>query len=297
MRTRLMGLLRLFIGRIPPVLGNPFADLMGEVVYRSARKSRRYAIGNISHVLGQGVSRRVLKRKVRGVFHNVMRNYYDLCRAPDTSDADIDRYVDFDWEGWNRLVSYLNAGRGVILVTAHFGSFDMMTQVITRRNVPMTVLIARIKPAWLSDFITQLRAARGLILVEVEEEEGSGLNLGALKRSVNVLKEGALLGVVADRNLEPHGMMIPFFGRDTLAAVGVAKMALRTQAVIVPAFCFRMKGNRYSLIFEDPIEPPKGGRSDAEIKDLLLRIFARFEHHISRNPEQWVLLQPIWREA
>jgi phosphatidylinositol dimannoside acyltransferase len=294
-RTRLMHVVRVFVGRLPPQVGNPLADRFGDVVYHFARKSRRNAISNMRHVLGPNVSKKELKKTVRGIFHNVMRNYYDLCRAPDMTDAEIDRIVEFDWDAWKNVVDLQERKVGVILVTAHFGSFDMMTQVINRRGLPLTVLISRIKPAWLSDFVNQLRGNRGLDLIEVGEEEESKLNLGALKKCVTILRSGGMLGVVADRNIEPNGVQIKFFGHDTMVAAGVAKMAIRARAVVIPSLCYRLPGNRYSLVFTEPIEPPNTGSSQDDVKALLTTIFSRFEHHIAKNPEQWTLLQPVWK--
>jgi lauroyl/myristoyl acyltransferase len=290
----MMGVLRVFIARIPPAIGNPLADRAGDIVYRYAKKSRRYANANVRQVLGPRASRQEVRRVVHGVFRNVMRNYYDLCRAPDMRDEEIDRVVDFDEQGWKRVLALHEQKRGVILVTAHFGSFDMMTQVITRRGLPLAALIARVKPAWLSDFVTSLRGARGIDMLMVGEEEAGALNLGALKRCVQILRGGGTVGMIADRNLEAQGVPIRFFGRETLVAAGVAKMAIRTRSVIVPTFCYRLPGNRYSLTFEDPIEPPPSG-SDEAVKGLLTAIFVRMEYHIRRKPEQWVLLQPVWK--
>jgi len=295
-RTRLLGVLRIFIGRVPPTLGNFLADRVGDFVYHTARKSRRNAISNMRHVLGPDTPKPRLKKVVRGIFHNVMRNYYDLARAPNTSNEEIDRIVKFDWDAWKKVTELQEKKVGVILVTAHFGSFDMMTQVISRRGLPLTVLIARIKPAWVSDFITQLRGTRGLDLIEVEaEEEQSKLNLGALKKCVSVLRSGGMLGVVADRNIEPNGVHIKFFRHDTVVAAGVAKMAIRSKAVVFPSLCYRLPGNRYSLVFTDPIAPPNTGSAEEDVKTLLTAIFSRFEYHIARNPEQWVILQPVWK--
>src|SRR5207249_11023502 len=133
-----------------------------------------------------------------------------------------------------RVLALHEQKRGVILVTAHFGSFDMMTQVITRRGLPLAALIARVKPAWLSDFVTSLRGARGIDMLLVGEEEAGALNLGALKRCVQILRSGGTVGMIADRNLEAHGVPIRFFGKETLVASGVAKMAIRTRSVIIP---------------------------------------------------------------
>lgn len=293
----MMRVARVFIAKIPPPLGHPLAAVAGELIYRFASKSRRAAISNIGHVMGHihgRVSKRQLKKAVRHVFHNVMRNYYELCRAPDMTDADIDRMIDFDAVGWDRIMHIHNSGRGVLMVSAHYGSFDMVTQVLARHGVPVTALVAQIKPAWLSDFITDLRADRGLELIMVDEAEGSGVNLGALKQSINILKKGGTLGVVADRNLEQRGVKVRFFGHDTIVAAGAAKMALRTRVPIVVGIARRLNNYRFSLTWDEPIEPEGSASNDEDVRALLQKIFSRFEYHIGQNPEQWVLLQPVW---
>jgi len=297
-RTRLLGVLRVAIARIPPFLGNPLADRVGDIVRIRAVKSRRNAIANMRHVLGPPVPKKLLKKTVRGVFRNVIRNYYDLCRAPDMTNEQIDRQVDFDEASWQKVVEYQNQGRGVILASAHFGSFDMMTQVINRKGLPLSVMIARIKPAWASDFITSLRGNRGLEMLEVEEESegGSALNLGALKRLFQLLRNGGLVGLIADRNMEPGGVRVNFFGEDALMAAGVAKMAQRTRSIIVPGICLRLPRNRYSLVFEEPIDTTSFPAGEEGQKAILEQLFSVFERNIARHPEQWVLLQPVWRD-
>ncbi|MEO8287611.1 MAG: hypothetical protein ABI670_14380 [Chloroflexota bacterium] len=289
----MMKVARIFIGRIPPRVGHPLAAVMGEFAYRIASKSRRAAISNIGHVMGP-TPRRKLKKAVRHVFHNVARNYYELCRAPDMTDADIDRMIDFDAAGWERIMAIHNQGRGVLMVSAHYGSFDMVTQVLARHGLPVTVLVAQIKPAWLSDFLTDLRADRGLDLIMVDEEEGPGVNLGALKQSVSLLRNGGTLGVVADRNLEQRGVTVKFFGHDTVVAAGAAKMSLRTRVPIVIGIARRLNNYRFSLTWDEPIEPQGSASNEADVRVLLQKIFDRFEYHIGQNPEQWGLLQPVW---
>lgn len=292
-RTRLMAVPRAFLAHIPTFLGNFIADRTGDIVYVVAGKSRRAAINNLRHVLGPA-PRPMLRKSVRQVFRNVMRNYYDLCRMPDMSDRKIAQLLDFDQCGWDRVVEFHRQRRGVILVTAHFGAFDVMTQVLSRRGLPVSAMIAQIKPAWLSDFVSDLRGKRDVSLLLVNEEEGSGLNLAALKQTIILLREGGVLATLVDRNMEQRGEHIRFFGYDTVVASGIAKLALRTRSVIMPGFCKRLPNNRYSLVFDEPIEPVGYASEDNDIKKLLSQIFARMEHHIGNNPEQWVLLQPVW---
>jgi lauroyl/myristoyl acyltransferase len=293
LRTRLMKVARIFVGRIPPALGHPLAAVLGEFIYRFAGKSRRAAISNLAHVLGP-TSRRHLKKAVRHVFHNVMRNYYELCRAPDMSDTDIDRMIDFDEKGWQRVVELHKQGRGVMMISAHYGSFDMVTQVLARHGLPVTVLVAQVKPAWLSDFVTDLRAARGLKLLMVDEEESGGVNLGALKEAMLVLRHGGTLGALADRNTEQRGVKIKFFGRDTVVAAGLAKMAMRSRTPVVVGIARRRNSYRFTLTFEEPIEPEGSASNEEDLQAFVSKIFAKIEYHIAQNPEQWVLLQPVW---
>jgi KDO2-lipid IV(A) lauroyltransferase len=223
-----------------------------------------------------------------------MRNYYELARSPDMTDADIDRMVDFDEKGWQRIADLHNSGRGVLMASGHFGSFDMVTQVLARHGYPVTALAAQIKPAWLSDFISDLRAARGLDLLMVDEEEGSGVNFNSLKQIIHILRNSGLIGVIVDRNMEQRGVKIKFFGHDTIVAAGVAKMALRTRSPIVIGIARRLNDYRFSLTFEEPIEPVGSASNDEDVRALLTQVFARLEHHIAQNPEQWVLLQAVW---
>ena len=243
---------------------------------------------------GGPVPRRHLNKSVRHVFHNVMRNYYELCRAPNMTDADIDNMIDFDNAGWQRIMEIHDQGRGAIMASAHYGSFDMVTQVLARHGLPATALVAQVKPAWLSDFVTDLRAARELDQIMVDEEEGSGVNLGALKQSITLLRNGGLLGVVADRNLEQRGVKIKFFGYDTIVAAGVAKMALRTRVPIVIGIARRLNNYRFSLTWDEPIEPEGSASNEEDVRALLQKVFDRFAYHISQNPDQWVLLSPVW---
>jgi lauroyl/myristoyl acyltransferase len=292
LKMRMIKLARVLVARIPPAAGHPLAAVLGELTYRVDRRSRRAAISNLGHAMGP-VSRRTLKKTVRHVFHNAMRNYYELCRAPDMTDDYIDRMTDFDERGWQKIVDLHNSGRGVIIASAHYGSFDMVTQVLARHGFPVSVLAARIKPAWFSDFITDLRADRGLDLLMVDDED-SAANLTSLKKSITVLKNGGLLGMIVDRNLEPKGVKIKFFGHDTVVAAGVAKLALRTGAPIVIGIARRLNSYRFSVTFEEPMELTGSASNEEDVRALLTKVFARLEYHIAQNPEQWTLLQPVW---
>jgi lauroyl/myristoyl acyltransferase len=168
--------------------------------------------------------------------------------------------------------------------------------VLARHGVEVTALVARINPPWVSDFISDLRSTRGVELLLVDQDD-KGVNLSALKESIRILRNNGVLAVVVDRNQEQKGVKIKFFGYDTIVALGIAKMALRTNSPVVIGIARRLNTYRFSLAFEEPIEPVGSASNEEDVVALMTEIFARVQYHISQNPEQWVLLQPVWPTA
>ncbi len=292
MRTLwLLKILQWIVARLPVWLGNWIADRVGDLAWYAAPRSVCAARSNMRHVLGPDASERVVRRAAHGVFRNVVRNYYDLLRVGRMSDAALERVMEFDWESLEAVQRLAAEGHGLLLVTPHLGAFDMVTQVLARYNLPILMIVAHFRPAAVAEFINQLRGQRGAEVVWIDT------GLAALKRAMQSLHQGRLVALLPDRNMDRSGVMIPFFGDDTVVATGLAKMALRARTAVVPGFCFRTARNRYTVFFTPPIFPPREGDEATKVAALTRAVFAVFEQQIARHPDQWTLLQPVWPDA
>ncbi|HMA34410.1 MAG TPA: lysophospholipid acyltransferase family protein [Chloroflexia bacterium] len=289
--VRLLIIVRWIVGRVPVGLGNWCADRLGDLAWLVAPRSSCAARSNMRHVLGPAAPERVVRRMARRVLRNMMRNYYDLFRIGRVSDAELDEMIDFDKDSLAMVQRMAATEHGILLVTAHWGAFDMVTQVLLRRGLSIMFLVARFRPPQVAEFITDLRRQRGSELVWIDD------GLTTLKKAMQALRAGRLVGLMPDRNMDRTGIMIPFFGDDTVVATGLAKMALRSRAPIVPGFCYRVKKNRYAFFFTQPIYPPQEGNEADKVTALTRAVFAVFEQQIARYPDQWTLLQPIWPDA
>ncbi|MGI8588880.1 MAG: lysophospholipid acyltransferase family protein [Chloroflexia bacterium] len=289
--TRLLKLLQWLAAHVPIRLGNWIADRVGEVVSLVGRRSWCAVCSNMGHVLGPHVSERQVRRSARQVFRNSIRNYYDLLRVGRLSDEKLDQIVDFDRDSLAMVQQLAAEGKGILVVTPHWGAFDITSRVLVRHGLPISFLVARYRPAVVSEWLNRLRSQRGLEMIWIDE------GLTSLKKTLQALRAGRLVGLLPDRNMDHTGITIPFFGDTTVVATGLAKMALRSHAPIVPGFCLRLKQNRYMVFFTQPIYPPREGDEPARIRAVTNAVFAAFEKQIGLYPDQWVLLQPVWPDA
>jgi len=289
--VRALRFVQWIVERLPVDAGNWVADRLGDLAWMLAGRSRCAARSNMRHVLGPQVSERVIRRVAHQVFRNAARNYYDLLRVGRLSDADLDRIVDFDHESLAMVQQLAAEGKGVLMVSAHWGAFDMVTQVLERRGLSIMFLVARFRPPAIAEFLTALRGQRGSEFVMIDD------GLATLKKVMQALRGGRLVGMMPDRNMDRSGVVIPFFGDDTVVATGLAKMALRGHTVVVPGFCYRVKKNRYSVFFTPPIYAPREGDEPSKVATLTRAVFSVIEQQIARDPTQWTLLQPVWPDA
>lgn len=239
------------------------------------------------HVLGPDVSARRLRRVVRAVFRNNVRNYYELARLPRLPLSEIMARAQINDAQWEAIIGPVRQGKGVIIASAHFGSFEMVSQTLIAKSLEVTFLIAHFSPKVVSEYVSSLRSAQGLRLMETGPKE--------LLAAARDLKAGRIIGILADRNVEQHGVEIPFFGDIAVIPTGPARLAMQTKAIIVPCFCVRLGNERYSVEVDEPIVPVRTGDTDADAERIMKQVIAAYERHIGAHPSQWVLFKPVWK--
>jgi KDO2-lipid IV(A) lauroyltransferase len=115
--------------------------------------------------------------------------------------------------------------------------------------------------------------------------------------AIKMLREGEILGVLADVNAHPkEGVFVPFFGVDACTSAGPAMLALRTDALIVPFFCvYDHQEKRYKIVRGDILEPVKTGDRERDILETTRLYTAEIERIIRRYPDQWLWIHKRWK--
>ena len=190
-------------------------------------------------------------------------------------------------EGVERLTRALDRGKGVIFVSAHLGSWDMGGAALAATG-ELPDLSAIVEPVTKqqSDFaMTMMREAHGLKVIPL----GKALAVG------RALRRNEIVFVVGERLVGAEGVPVAFFGKETLFPRGAAYWATKSGAAIVLGFCIRQPDGDYVGYIEPPIVPTPGDDSEEGVRARTQEIADVIEKYIARYPEQWCMLQPVWR--
>lgn len=223
-------------------------------------------------------------RCAREVFRNFARYLVDFFLASRIDAAYIERCVKI--EGIERLDCLLREGKGVIVVTAHMGNWELGAMVTGRLGYPLHAIALAHDNRRINRIFLSRRADNGVQVIPV------GM---AVKQCFSILSRGGLLALLGDHDFFNSGIEMPLFGKPMRIPRGPARLALKTGASILPAFMVREREDRYRLIFDEPIRCSPSGTGDGDgTTELTRRITAVIEQYIGRYPDQWFMFNRFW---
>jgi KDO2-lipid IV(A) lauroyltransferase len=259
------------------------AELMGLAFYCFGKKTREATLESI-RVVFPGLGGAEAKKMAMAAFINQSKNLVELMRYPSLKKRDIESKIRF--EGLDNLKSALARGRGVILLVAHVGNWELLGAIwgLLGHRVYSFFLDARIDA--IGKILNDLRESRGIKLIPRAE----------LKKSVQCLKENAMLGVIADQDGGENGVYTEFFGRIVSAPRGPAALARNTGATILPNFLVRNGDDTYTMIMQKPIILDKTKSKETDIKNYTVLFLQIYEKIIRQYPEQWLWMYDRWKD-
>lgn len=272
------------LSRLPRRVSYLIATLVGDIIYLVSPRIRGSIASNVKHVLGAEADDSTIRRMVRGVLRTTAKNYLDLIRIPRMKPEDIKRQVIV--RGVHYLADALASGKGVMLVTAHFGSFDIAVQQLAVHSVRTTVLVEALEPERLLNHVVALRRNKGLNIIPAKS--------GALQAMLQALRNGEVVLLVCDRDVTGEAPKALFFGEETRLPDMAVRLALRTGAAIIPVFNLRRDDGRYDVYVEPPIQVASNG--NANVAEYMNEVIRVMEKYIKSCPEQWAVLEPVWPE-
>jgi len=172
------------------------------------------------------------------------------------------------------------------MVTAHVGAPATAGQAVALRGVPTTIVVEQLQPPPLHDLVARLRGAFGVRIITVGRESA--------REMIAALRRNELVGIVSDRDVAGTGRELPFFGTPTRVTTAPAILALRTNAVVLPAFAARTELFAGKGRIEPPVEMPRTGDTASDIREGTLRILQRIEAFIREYPDQWGVFSHVW---
>jgi KDO2-lipid IV(A) lauroyltransferase len=271
------------------LLPRPVARALGISVARAVYwlHSRLRAVGMCNLALAfpdmpLAERRRILKDE----FTSLGRQLAEVCLFPRYNRDNIDRVVVYD--GFENFQQAFDRGRGVLFLTAHLGGWELSAFAHSLHGHPLHIVMRPLDNPFVDRLVHDYRTMHGNTTV-AKDDFVRGL-LGAMKT-------GGTVGILMDTNMTPpQGVFVPFFDIPACTASGLARIALRTDAAVVPGFTiWDEKLKKYRLRFDPAVDLIRTGDDNADIVANTARFTAIIEHYVRRYPGQWLWVHRRWK--
>ena len=263
------------------------ALFFGYIAFYLNVRERKKAICNLQFAFGGTKNQTEIKNIAKGVFKNLAVTACDFALFPKLTLEKIRKITTF--QSVEILDDLVNAqGKGLIVLSAHIGNWELLAAALVALGFDGSVLATEIYYPKYDKLINSLRLSRG---VKTFYRDKSPREL------LRKLKAKGIVGVVPDLDIDGlDGIFVDFFDKPSFTPTGPAKLAVKTQVPIVPAFMIR-EGKRYRLVVEKVIDTAK--MSDEPDEDAIKRITSEWckvvESYIKAYPDQWGWMHNRWK--
>jgi KDO2-lipid IV(A) lauroyltransferase len=256
-------------------------SMIGFLHWRLGHSQRRRAISQLQERLG--VAPKEAATIARRMFGNIGWTLVEVLYIPALTPEKLRRWVTI--ENLHYMTEALSQGRGVVILTAHFGNWEWMAARLVQAGLPLAA-------------IAQTQPGPGLDRLLNEYREKVGLSPyakgNALVAAMKALKKGKVLGFLADQDAKASGVFVNFFGLPASTPQGPAVFALRCGAPVIPAFIVRQPKKGHRIILSPPIYGTDTGESADEVQRLTEQMTQVMEERIRRYPDHWWWFQRRW---
>jgi Kdo2-lipid IVA lauroyltransferase/acyltransferase len=255
-----------------------FAKVLGIFVFECVRIRRKVTFENLQASFGEEKTERELKRIAREAYINITITFAEMLLFPKLHNRVLEMV---DLEEVHLVREAAAKGRGVMLISGHFGSWEMNGASMTTSGIPVVIVAKRQANPYVDAWITRYRKELNMSII------GTG---APVKQLVRALRNGEVVGLISDQNAGKRGVFVPFFGRPASTTRGAAELALRYGAPLLACMTVRLRQGKYKTLVRD-VEI----RSDDTVESLTARYTKVMEDIIRLYPEQYFWMHRRWK--
>jgi Kdo2-lipid IVA lauroyltransferase/acyltransferase len=279
---------------IPRSIQKFFSVVVGDLFFFLMRKTRARVRKNMEGVSGGRWSKERVDVLTRKTFQNYGQYLLDYMVMHRLRPSNKDQWVEEE-VGAGYMMEALQAGKGAICITPHLGNWEIGGLLFSFRGGSLNVLTLDEKDLDTRSFREEMRRRRGIKILYINPKDDSPM---AILDAVKALRRNEILAMLGDRIESQKTMVFDFFGKKTAFPIGVAILAMATEAPVLPVFVVMEKNRKYRGIIEPPIYFNPSSRKDREavIREGMERLIKKFEGYIEKYPDQWYNFYSYWNE-
>jgi KDO2-lipid IV(A) lauroyltransferase len=268
---------------------------IGRLAYKLAGGLRRVALRNLEIAFPE---KSLEEREAIALasFENLGRVLGDLTQFPKATPETLRDTIEFQFdseevretEERKALDAERAKGRGILLVGPHLGNWEMGVFAYSALEDKLTYLARPLDNPLIEEFTVRLRTRFGNQPIDKNN---------SVSKAMAILRDGGILGVLPDVNVLPRdGVFVPFFGTLACTTSGVAMMAMRTNAMILPMCCiWNKETEKYNVFYGRQVEHPHTGDRHRDVYEMTGAFTAELEKFIRAYPDQWLWIHKRWK--
>ena len=273
------------LGLVPRPLARAIGIGIGLSVYHLHPRLRAVGMRNLSLAFPT-MSSDERRGILRGEFVSLGRQLAEVCLFPSYTRENVADIVVYD--GLENYESALARGKGVLFLTGHLGAWELSAFAHSLQGHPLWIVMRPLDNPYLNRLVDHYRTMHGNRTVGKDD---------FVRGLLAAMRAGEAVGILMDTNMTPpQGVFVNFFGIPACTASGLARIALRTDAAVVPGFTvWDEKARKYILRFDPAVELIRTGDDQADVVANTAGFTSVIEGYVRRYPDQWLWVHRRWK--
>jgi len=270
---------------LPRRVGRAIGAAIGAIAFHALGRLRRVGIRNLKLAFPE-MTAADREATLRSEYRNLGFLLAEFSKMPDYTAETASRFIRY--EGLENYLAARERGKGVLVLTGHLGAWELSSFYHSLMGMPMGMVIRRLDNPLVDAFVNRIRCLHGNRVIH-KDDFARGL--------IASMRAGETVGILMDTNMTPpQGVFVPFFGVLACTASGMARIAAKTGAAVVPGFLlWEESEQKYVLHFGEELEVIRTGDSEQDALANTASFTAAMEGYIRQYPEQWLWLHRRWK--
>ncbi len=270
------------LGALPRGTARSVGAAIGAVAFHLLGRLRKVGLRNLELAYPNWTTVQRLAT-LGAVYRNLGHLLAEFCLM---SRAQASELIEYD--GLEHYLAARDCGKGVMVVTGHLGAWELSSFYHSLVGFPMGLVIRRLDNPLVDDFVNRIRTLHGNRVIH-KDDFARGL--------ISAMRGGETVGILMDTNMTPpQGVFVPFFGVQACTASGLARVALKTDAAVLPGFLLWNQAKRkYVLCFGERMQLLRTADADADVIANTAAFTAAIERYIRAYPDQWLWMHRRWK--
>jgi len=257
---------------------------LGLICWRWVPFRRRVVLENLHHAFGHERTPRELDELGRDFFAQLGTTLLEFCGYWRLGPERIRELVEV--QGLEHLQSVLGRDRGALLVSAHFGNWELFGAWAATFGKPVKFLVKSQSNERVDRLQNELRARAGVGVIR------SG---PSVKEMVRTVRDGGVVGLLGDQDGGSGGLFLPFMGREASVFKGTAQLAWRLKTPVLTGFLVRLPDGRHRAVVQPPIELDPSWDEDTAVQEITREHTQRLEAMVRTHPDHYFWVHRRWK--